>query len=307
MKTLEKLGEAGFIKAITRQQKFRHSGVIKGIGDDAAIVKYRKNKFLLLTSDMLIEDVHFKRNQRPRDIGHKAIACSISDIAAMGGTPAYALISVGFPKNLSAAFAKEIYQGLYKTARAFEVSIIGGDTNCAEKIIIDVFLCGIVEKNKVVLRGGAKKNDRIFVTGELGGSLKGKHLSFTPRVEQSRFLVENYPLNAMIDISDGLINDLGHIISQSGMGAILYKEAIPVCAQAGSLSKAYYDGEDFELLFTLSQKFSEKLIANWPFKKVRVSCIGEITQGKSVIKEKDECGRLKNIKKSGYQHFSFRG
>lgn len=302
-KTLLELGEFNFISEIAKRCK-EHKTVIKGIGDDTAVVEFTKDKFLLLTADMLIENVHFTRFQPPDDIGHKAIACSISDIAAMGGMPHYALVSIAFPKNLALSFAKKIYKGIQDTAGVFEISIVGGDTNCADKIVIDVFICGIVEKKKLVLRNGARQGDCIFVTGSLGGSQAGKHLRFTPRLKQARFLVSNYPLNSMIDISDGLVSDLGHIVTQSKVGAILFEDAIPLSRNVYSVDDAYYTGEDFELLFTMPKKYSKQLLSKWPFKKkVGLSCIGEIIIHRKGIFVKDKDSRIKKIKKGGYEHF----
>ncbi len=303
MKTLKQTGEFKFIAKIAKLWK-KKRGVIKGIGDDAAVVNFGKGKFLLFTTDMLLEDVHFRRQQPPAQIGHKALACSISDIAAMGGLPKYALVSIGLPKDLKISFVEKIYQGIKQTAKGFGVEIIGGDTNCFEKIIIDVFLCGEVKRRELLLRSGAKKGDYIFLTGRLGGSGSGRHLQFTPRVKEAQFLVKNFSLNSMIDISDGLLQDLTHILTSSRAGAILFADKIPLAADATSLKDAYYDGEDFELLFTLSKPQAKELIARWPFKAaVPLSCIGEIVDRKFGLKVKDKKGKIRRVKISGYQHF----
>ena len=248
---ISQLGEFGLIDAL---KKFApvSKAVIKGIGDDAAVLPYNKNKYLLLTTDMLAEDAHFTRRMPPQAIGHKALACNISDIAAMGGWPTFAVVSIGVPKNLSVSFIKEVYKGIQRTAKAFNVSIVGGDTIKTDKIVINVALLGLVEKKYLVTRDGAKAGDWIFVTGPLGGSLKsGRHLNFTPRLAQARFLVENFKPNAMMDISDGLAGDLNHILKASKVGARLDHASIPR-HKGVSLSQALNDGEDFELLFTLS-------------------------------------------------------
>ncbi len=302
MKTLKQLGEFNFINAISKGC-INHRSVVKGIGDDAAIVKIAKNSLLLFTSDMLIEDVHFTRKQSPESIGQKAINCSLSDIAAMGGMPLYALISVAFSKNLRIAFAKGIYRGMQKAAKKFGLSIIGGDTNSADKIIIDVHICGEAPGGKVVLRDGARKGDFIFVTGKLGGSYKGGHLDFTPRLKEARFLVDRYPVHAMIDISDGLISDLGHIIEKSKKGAVLFQRSIPICRQADSLQDALYTGEDFELLFTVPEACADDLKRHWPFKKVKLTYIGKITAFDKGLLLEDENGRWKKAKRCGYRHF----
>jgi len=302
MKTLKQLGEFNFIQRIARGC-LNDKSVIKGIGDDAAVIKIKKDLILLFTSDMLIEGVHFKRIQPPELIGSKALSCSLSDIAAMGAIPCYALVSLALPKNLKASYALAVYNGIKKTAKKFKVNIIGGDTNASSKIIIDVCMCGIAKNQRFILRGQAKNKDKIFVTGTLGGSRHGKHLRFTPRLKQARFLVDNYPLNAMIDISDGLISDLNHILKASGKKAVLWQEKIPLSRQAASIEEAYYSGEDFELLFTVKDKHAGSLMKKWPFKNIKLSCIGEIVSSGEGIMIKTAKGKLKKIKSGGYRHF----
>jgi thiamine-monophosphate kinase len=234
--------------------------VIKGIGDDTAVLPYSKREHLLLTADMLAEDAHFTRRMPPQGIGHKALACSISDIAAMGGWPTFAVVSIGIPKNLSIRFIKEVYKGMQRTARNFNVSIVGGDTIKTDKIVINVALLGLVEKKNLITRDGARAGDWIFVTGPLGGSFKsGRHLNFLPRLAQARFLVENFKPSAMMDISDGLSGDLNHILKAGRVGARLDHASIPRQRRV-SLSQALNDGEDFELLFTLSSKRARSLM-----------------------------------------------
>lgn len=258
MKILQ-LGEFGLIEAL-KQFAPVSKAVIKGIGDDAAVLPYSKSEYLLFTTDMLAEDTHFTRRMPPQGIGHKALACSISDIAAMGGWPSYAVVSIGIPKSLSVSFIKDVYKGIQRTARDFNVSIVGGDTIKTDKMVINVALLGLVEKKYLVTRDGAKSGDWIFVTGSLGGSFKSKrHLNFTPRLAQARFLVEKFKPNAMMDISDGLSGDLNHILQASRVGARLDHASIPR-RKGVSLSQALNDGEDFELLFTLSPKKARSLM-----------------------------------------------
>ncbi len=303
MKKISQVGEFELIKKITGfcpQDK----SVFRGIGDDAAAVNISGDKFLLFTADMLIEGVHFLRKHPAFYIGHKSLAASISDIAAMGGVPKYALISLGLPKDLELSFVENLYRGMRKTARDFKVSLIGGDTNSSKNIIIDVFLCGTVEKKNIVLRSTAKNGDLIFVTGKLGGTIRGKHLKFVPRVREARFLVKKFPVSAMIDISDGLLQDLGHILEQSNKGAVLYKDKIPVSRQALSFSNACSGGEDFELLFCVARRHAKRLLKTWPFKKTApLSCVGEITAEKNGFFFADEKGNSEKIKIKGYRHF----
>ena len=248
---VSQLGEFGLIDALKKYAPLSKT-VIKGIGDDAAVLPYSKKEYLIFTTDMLCEDTHFTRRIPPGAIGHKALACSISDIAAMGGWPTFAVVSIGIPKNLSVRFIEDVYQGMQRTARDFNVSIVGGDTIKTDKMVINVALLGLVEKKYLTTRDGARAGDWIFVTGALGGSLKsGRHLNFSPRLAQARFLVEKFKPNAMIDISDGLGGDLNHILKASRVGARLDDASIPR-HKGVSLSRALNDGEDFELLFTLS-------------------------------------------------------
>ncbi len=258
-KTVASLGEFGLID-ILKQYSPVAKNVIKGIGDDTAVLPYTKDKYLLLTTDMMAEGVHFTRQISPRAIGHKALACNISDIAAMGGLPTYAVVSIGLPKDLDTVYVKEIYKGMQSLARRFGVSLVGGDTIKSDKIIINVALMGEVEKKYLVTRDGAKANDWIFVTGALGGSLKScRHLTFIPRIEQARFLVKKFKPSAMMDLSDGLAGDLNHILKASGVGAKLDEACIPRHSGV-SLKQALSDGEDFELLFTLNPHKAKSLI-----------------------------------------------
>jgi len=256
---ISQLGEFGLIDALKKYAPVSKT-VIKGIGDDAAVLPYTKDKYLLLTTDMLAQGAHFTLRMPPRLIGHKALACNISDIAAMGGLPTFAVVSMGVPKDLPVRFIEEVYKGIQSTARGFNISIVGGDTIKTDKIVINVALLGQVEKKYLVTREGAKAGDGIFVTGPLGGSLKsGRHLNFTPRLAQGRFLVENFKPSSMIDISDGLAGDLNHILRASRVGARLDRASIPR-HKGVSLSHALGDGEDFELLFTLAPNKARKLM-----------------------------------------------
>jgi len=248
---ISQLGEFGLIDAL---KKFAPSSkaVIKGIGDDAAVLPFSKSEYLLFTTDMLAEGTHFTRRMSPQLIGHKALACNISDIAAMGGYPTFAVVSIGIPKNLPVRFVEEMYKGIQLLAQSFNVSIVGGDTIKTDKIIINIALLGLVEKKFLVTREGARPDDWVFVTGPLGNSLKsGRHLNFLPRLAQARFLVEKFKPSAMMDISDGLAGDLNHILKASQVGARLDYTSIPRNKGVG-LSQALNDGEDFELLFTLA-------------------------------------------------------
>ncbi|MEW6170778.1 MAG: thiamine-phosphate kinase [Candidatus Omnitrophota bacterium] len=299
MTRINVLGEFGLINKLTKKIKLDKT-VFKGVGDDAAVLNFSKNKYLLVTSDMLIEDVHFLKDVKPFYIGYKALACSISDIAAMGGLPRYAVISIGLPPNLELKFVQDIYKGILSLASKFKINIVGGDTNKSDKIIIDVSLMGFVEKNNLVLRSGAKKGDSIFVSGTLGGSIYGKHLKFIPRIKESRWLVINSKPTSMIDISDGLVSDLGHILEQSKVGAVIYEKLLPINKKAKSLNEVLYMGEDYELLFTAEPKSAKKLIKS----KSNFTEIGKVvdeSRGLSLIDK--NCREVKLNPHKGFRHF----
>ncbi|MCM8763695.1 MAG: thiamine-phosphate kinase [Candidatus Omnitrophica bacterium] len=298
--TVEDIGEFGLINYLRKTIKYNKS-VVKGIGEDAAVINYSKTKYLLFTTDMLIENVHFKiKESSPYQIGWKALGCSLSDIASMGGIPLYALISLGVPKNLSFDFIKGIYLGIRKLANIFKVNIVGGDTDRADKLIVDVFLVGEVEKKRVVYRSGAKVNDIIAVTGSLGNSYKiKKHLKFLPRIKEARFLVNNFRINSMIDISDGLSADLFHVLRESKKGAIIFDKKLPLARKA-TIEQALNEGEDFELLFTLSEKEAIRLSKN---KKIAVSFIGKVTEDSGKIIFYSRKGIINGIRPKGFRHF----
>ncbi len=301
---ISQIGELGLIKRISSKMKYDRT-VVRGIGDDTAVIEYSTGKYLLFTCDMLIEDVHFKNAQTtPFQIGWKAMARNLSDIAAMGGLPKYAIVSLGIDPKLSVSYADGIFEGLYSAARRFKVNIVGGDTSRSKKTVIDVSVIGEVEKDKLTLRSSAKTGDAVFVTGFLGGSIKGKHLSFTPRVEIARELVKKFKVNAMIDISDGLLLDLWRVLEASGKGAIIYEDLIPVSDKADSLKNALTDGEDFELLFTMSPKEAERFIRHYSLKfRVPVSLIGEIIPMNRGFKMIGKDWKEKIVNKKGFLHF----
>jgi thiamine-monophosphate kinase len=297
---VEKLGEFGLIDLIKKMVE-KPVGVIKGIGDDCAVLPFNRRNFLLLTCDMLVEDVDFTKNDKPYLVGRKSLGCCLSDIAACGGLPGYAQVSLGLPSNTPVSRIKELYRGVISQAKEFKVRIVGGDISRSKKLIIDVGLVGTVERRNLILRQGAKKGDVVFVSNELGGSIYGKHLRFRPRIKESRYLVKNYKINSMIDISDGLIQDLGHILEQSKKGAVLFKSLIPITARARSFEEAIYMGEDFELLFTLAPREARRLIKSKQSRQF--SPIGEIVDKAQGLVLFDEQARQVKLKCRGFKHF----
>ncbi|MBU0467811.1 MAG: thiamine-phosphate kinase [Candidatus Omnitrophica bacterium] len=299
-KKIASIGEFGLID-ILRSKTSCSSDVIKGIGDDTAVVKMSSKKRLLLTTDMLVEGVHFTKDSSPKAIGYKAVCCSVSDIAAMGGIPKHAVISFGVAPSIKLDFILKIHQGMKTAAKRFGVNIVGGDTVRSENNVINVALTGEVNADKAVYRDGAKVGDKVFVTGRLGNSLNsGWHLRFMPRVAESQYLVNKYKISSMIDISDGLVPDLDHILKGSKVGAILYEKNVPLRKDA-NIEKAYYDGEDFELLFTVSPKEAKKILSQ---KKYIFYHIGEIVRESIGLLSVDVEGEEREIKmKKGFVHF----
>jgi thiamine-monophosphate kinase len=265
-------GEFEYI-AWLRSRTPADSRVLIGPGDDCAVLAPGTHP-LLVTTDMLMDGTDFIIAEvGPRRVGRKAMAVSLSDIAAMAGVPTAAVVSVALPRD-GCGLAEELYLGLRDAADAFGVAIVGGDTNSWDgRLVISVTVLGEATARGPVTRGGAKPGDWLFVTGPLGGSILGHHLDFTPRVREALALHAAVNLNAMMDISDGLAADVNHICEESGCGAVLVAEAIPVSDAARELSRtsgktplqhALGDGEDFELVFAVSPECGERLVREPP-------------------------------------------
>lgn len=309
---LKSLGETGLIERLAKNFATATSAgragrdVVKGIGDDCAVIRISRKKYLLITIDMLLEDIDFKlKGATPYRIGWKSLACGLSDIASMGGVARYAVVSLGLPGRLSVEFIDELYRGIKTLARRFDVEVVGGDTNSSKKLVIDVALLGFAEPDKVAFRSGARPGDIICVTGTLGGSYKSKrHLTFTPRLKEARYLVDNFKITSMIDISDGLSTDLNHIARESGVGACIYEELIPVSKDAKGVNAALNEGEDFELLFTLPLREARRLARkDLELNSVKITQIGEILDKKIGVKIIGRDGRAVDLKSKGFSHF----
>ncbi|GIK14899.1 MAG: thiamine-phosphate kinase [Candidatus Brocadia sp. AMX2] len=305
------MGEFSFIEWIRKRQK-RRKDVMLGIGDDCAVINVASDKLTLITTDMLVDGTHFDLKKcTVRDAGRKAIACNISDIAAMGCQPTIAVISICFPQHTTEKFARELYKGIWDVADKYNIEIVGGDIiSGSSPFCISVTMLGRDDGLKPIRRSGAKAGDKILVTGALGGSILGKHLSFEPRLKEALALNKNFTIHAMIDISDGLTADLNHILEESGVGAILYEDHIPVSHAAVELSRktghtplyhALSDGEDYELLMTLSKAQAKRVLSSGLLADVKVSCIGEIVKGRG-IQMKSSSGNIRRIKPRGYEH-----
>jgi thiamine-monophosphate kinase len=294
-----------------------NQNVVTGAGDDCAVLDLGvPDKLFLFKTDAVVEGIHFKKDSPPEKIGHKALARCLSDIAAMAGTPTAALVTIGLPENFEPGFVEKIYGGMNALAQKHGVAIAGGETTTnPDRIFISIALLGTVGREKQILRSGAKAGDAIFVTGELGGSLAGKHLEFEPRLHEARWLAENFSIHAMIDLSDGLAGDLRHLLKSSRVGAELLKSTIPISRAAKETARqkpftkppfiaALTDGEDFELLFTVPGSDAVKLLDAWKkqFPKLRLRCIGKITADEGItIRNKSGAQPLTA---NGYVHFA---
>ncbi len=300
-----------------------NQNVVTGVGDDCAVLDLgAPDKLILFKTDAVVEGIHFTKDTQPEKIGRKALARCLSDIAAMAGTPVAALVTLGLPatpkrseggpEQFDPEFVAKIYDGLNALAERTGVAIVGGETTTNPGgIFISIALLGTVARGKQVLRSGAKTGDAIFVTGELGGSLAGKHLDFEPRLAEARWLAEHFSVHSMIDLSDGLAGDLRHILKASGVGAELLKSAIPISRAAKlqpqkklPFAAALTDGEDFELLFTIASRNAVKLLDAWKkkFPKLKLSCIGKIAAAEGVTIQ-DKAG-LHKLSAHGYEHFA---
>jgi thiamine-monophosphate kinase len=294
-----------------------NKSVVAGAGDDCAVLDVgMADRLLLFKTDAVVQGVHFNSDTPPEKIGHKALGRCLSDIAAMAGTPIAALVTLALPANFEPAFIEALYAGMSALARRHEVAIVGGETTTnPERMLLSIAVIGSVPRGKAALRSGAEAGDAIFVTGELGGSLNGKHLEFEPRLAEARWLAQHFSVHAMLDISDGLAGDLRHILIASHVGAELLSSAIPISREARRSAKAesstkppllaaLTDGEDFELLFTVAGRDAVLVLDAWKkqFPNLALSCIGKITAGEGItLRDKDGA---RPLTAHGYIHFA---
>jgi len=273
--------------------------VIRGPGDDCAVIGHARGKLWgLLKTDCLIEGVHFRLRDAAANIGWKALARTVSDIAAMGGRPLHALITLAISPEADLKRAVGVYAGLGKCAARYGIAIVGGETaRSPGPMFISVALSGEVERHLCVFRSGGQPGDRLFVTGRLGGSLAGRHLIFEPRLEEARWLAQRFQIHAMMDLSDGLGADLPRLARASGCGCRLDETALPL--NAGCTPKqAMGDGEDYELLLALPPREAERLQILWlrKFPKLALTEIGELVEEARPGKKKTQ--------PHGYDHFA---
>ena len=307
-------GEFALIDWIRRYRPAMGSRISIGIGDDLAGLMVGTER-VLFGCDQVLDGVHFRLEQcGARAAGRKALGRNLSDVAAMAAVPLAAVGSVSLPNDMSAERAKEIVEGMGELAQQFDCPVVGGDIGSwSGPLAIHVSILAWAEGIEPVRRSGARLGDQIMVTGELGGSILGKHLTFEPLVSEARTLARAVNIHAMIDISDGLAVDLHHITTESGCGARILAEYIPVSAAALELAKktsktalqhCLEDGEDYELLFTVSggdAESVEKVLADIG---VKVSRIGQIVESGVVLVGSD--GGEQDLPAVGFEHFKGR-
>lgn len=305
-------GEFALIDWIRSRTRTTDDRLIVGPGDDACVLDVGPGTRVSLTTDMLLEGTHFDlAAATPAEVGWKCMGAGLSDVAAMGMAPVAAVCAVGLPESCKRTFAEELYDGMRTLADRFDVSIAGGDVTSwdASRLVACVTVLGTCAGAEPVLRSGARPGDVVVVTGELGGSALGRHVRFIPRVAEGICLAREYSPHAMIDISDGLSSDLAHVCVESGVGAVIDETAIPVSGCAGEASQrdgrtalehALDDGEDFELLVTMSENDADRLLRDVPF-ETAVTVIGRIVEGDEMrIRGAD--GEEKLLEPGGYEH-----
>lgn len=292
--------------------------VVTGAGDDCAVLEMGAPETqTLFKTDAVVEGVHFLPETEGERVGRKALARCLSDIAAMGGAATTALVTLGLPKGFDAERVVAMYRGMGRLAARHQVAIVGGETTASpDRMWLSVSMIGTVPRGKAVLRSGARVGHALFVTGELGGSIEGKHLDFEPRLDEGRWLGASGMVGAMMDLSDGLAADLPKLLAASGVpGAELLRSAVPVSRvaklreRAGDRARpafvaALCDGEDFELLFTVPPGSTVALLDAWKsrFPTVELSCIGKLTDAPGIrVRSADGVRPLLGM---GYEHFS---
>lgn len=274
---LSRVGEDALLAALLRGLP----GSRKLIGDDCAVVEFPgARNLLVLKTDCVVEEIHFQPTTDPELVGWKAMMRPLSDFAAVSAVPQFALITLIAPATRSTSWVQKLYRGLKRAASRFDVSIVGGETSATRgPATISVSVSGFVEKNRWVSRRGGRECDDLFVSGKLGGWLRRKHLRFVPRIHESRWLTENFPPHAMMDLSDGLGADLPRLAKASRLGFKIDKNSLPL-SPGTDIDNAISDGEDYELLFATSPRDRARLERAWrkKFPKLPLTRIGFLAQ-----------------------------
>jgi thiamine-monophosphate kinase len=332
---LSEVGEFGLIEMLSRRVPPGRPDVVKGIGDDAAVLRASGETWLLFTTDMLVEGVHFSFSYAaPRQVGKKALVASISDIAAMGGWPAHALVSLGVPPHMPVEVLDGIYAGMQEAAADYGIDIVGGDTvRLPERLAVNVALLGAVEAGQALYRSGAKPGDLVFVTGFLGtsaaglylcqhpgaafpeeeaGFLRSFHLEPRARVQAGRILAGSGKVTAADDVSDGLAGEMHEICRASGTGCLIRGEAIPLDARVRKLAGlvgedplawALYGGEDFELVFTVPARDAPVIERALAAANVPCCLVGEILPPEKGICLETKPGEKIPLPRKSFDHF----
>ena len=318
------LAERQFIAQLRRNVRFRNREIVVGIGDDCAVLHLPRGHEALITTDFSLEGVHFRRDwQSPECIGHRCLARGLSDIAAMGGQPIAAFLSLALPQDLPRKWVDGFFAGLLRLARRHKVALAGGDTSRSPGgVLADIVAVGSAKRRKALQRSGARVGDQVYVTGKLGesaaalellssGAIKKRDVFPEPRISVGLWLQRKGIASAMIDISDGLSTDLSHICEESGVGASVDAELIPIHPSARRLHKterrtppsgvgldlALHGGEDYELLFTVPKsKHVPSRIAG-----VQITRIGEIMRGRKMHLIRN--GQRQLLLPEGWEHF----
>ena len=302
--------EAAFLEWLIRRPR-RGGGVLAGIGDDCAVVRGPRGRTPgLFKIDSVVDGVHFhSKTARPYWIGWKALNRPLSDVAAMGGVPRYAVAAACVPRGFGLARMKQVMAGLEAAARRSGVALVGGDTaSTSGPFSVAVAVWGEAGPGGPVLRSGARPGDWVWVTGTLGGSILGRHLKFTPRLREAREIVRRLRPTAMMDVSDGLGIDAGRLARASRVAIVLEGGAVPASREARALARrdgrsaldhALADGEDYELLFTTRPRALRE-IAGLAIAGVRATVIGKAVPGRGV--RVVDRGRQRDIGDRGYVH-----
>ena len=333
---VSQLGEFGLIARIAEVVGQASDDVVVGIGDDAAVVRTRDNKYLIATCDIQVEGVHFLREKiTPHQLGRKAVAINVSDIASMGGLPKQLWVSLVLPQDTAVEYVDALYEGMMEETGRCGANIVGGNiARSPSGLVVDTFLLGEVEPEYLLLRSGAKVGDLVLVTGHVGDSAAGlalvlnpeancerkhadrvlqAHLTPVPRLEEGRVIAESGIATAMIDVSDGTLADLGHICERSGVGAKVWADRLPLSDAARAVAEAVgkaplewalSGGEDYELLFTAPPDKAEELAALVHRETgTPVTAIGEIVPAEEGIKVVREIGEVLSLERGGWDHF----
>lgn len=330
---LREIGEFGFIDRIAPLGSIRTEGVVKGIGDDCAVISVGGPNYLLVTTDLLMERIHFLKKWASSElIGARALAANLSDIAACGGTPLDAFISIAIPDEVEVEWLDGLYRGMAEMARAYSVNLLGGDTTGSKSdLVINIALTGTVAPDEVLFRHTANPGDVVVLTGPTGQSAAGcdilvhspelpeqtsralirAHLEPTPHILQGRVLATSGACTAAIDVSDGISSDLGHICRDSGLAAVVYEDRLSVSQELISAAAAMgkdplewvlHGGEDFVLIAAVKSDKLADLEKGFKANGLGLFPIGEFVQGDKMILQRSG-GQREELAWGGWDHF----